>query len=251
MLVSFRHKFIYVKGRKVASTSIEMALAPLCGPNDIVTPITPADEFERLSLGGQCQNYCQDERLANRYLKFVKRQNFEKALKTGVYRPQVSVFYNHMPLADIERRLEIPFEEYVLVISERSPYWKIISFANMKLSFAGYHGQRMVNSPRDIRRCVDELFGTGQYLEVRNIELYRGRERYKEVVLLRQESLDRDLTKLFSHLELGPCPAQWPHAKKGTTGLHLDPRAMLTREQLDRVNLEFADEFERFGFERL
>ena len=251
MLVSFRHRFIYVKGRKVASTSIEMALAPLCGPDDIVTPITPADEFERLSLGGQCQNYCHDGRLETRYLKLVKRRQFEKALKTGVYRPQVSAFYNHMPLSDIERQLEIPFGDYALVISERSPYWKIISFANMKLSFAGYRGQAMINSVDDIRACVGEMFGTDQFLEVRNIELYRSRKHYREILVLRQESLDRDLTRLFSHLELGPRPARWPQAKQGASGQDLDPKTIFTREQLDRVNFEFDEEFERFGFQRL
>jgi len=39
MIISHRHKFIYLKARKVAGTSVEVALAQHCGEGDIVTPI--------------------------------------------------------------------------------------------------------------------------------------------------------------------------------------------------------------------
>ena len=40
MIVSHAHRFIFLKPRKVAGTSIEVALAPFCGPQDILTPVT-------------------------------------------------------------------------------------------------------------------------------------------------------------------------------------------------------------------
>jgi len=39
MIISHRHKFIFLKPRKVAGTSVEVALAKHCGDDDIVTPI--------------------------------------------------------------------------------------------------------------------------------------------------------------------------------------------------------------------
>jgi len=39
MIISHRHKFIFLKPRKVAGTSVEVALARHCGEDDIVTPI--------------------------------------------------------------------------------------------------------------------------------------------------------------------------------------------------------------------
>ena len=39
MIISHRHKFIFLKPRKVAGTSVEVALAQHCGEDDIVTPI--------------------------------------------------------------------------------------------------------------------------------------------------------------------------------------------------------------------
>ena len=51
MIVSHRHRFIFIKTRKTASTSIEIALSQFCGPEDIITPIHPDDEAIRRSLG--------------------------------------------------------------------------------------------------------------------------------------------------------------------------------------------------------
>ena len=43
MIISHRHKFIYLKARKVAGTSVEVALAQHCGDDDIITPIGAFD----------------------------------------------------------------------------------------------------------------------------------------------------------------------------------------------------------------
>lgn len=43
MIISHRHRFIFLKPRKVAGTSVEVALAQHCGDGDIVTPITDFD----------------------------------------------------------------------------------------------------------------------------------------------------------------------------------------------------------------
>lgn len=44
MILSKEHKFVFIKGRKVAGTSVEVFLSEICGKNDIITPITPIDE---------------------------------------------------------------------------------------------------------------------------------------------------------------------------------------------------------------
>ena len=40
VILSHRHKFIFIKAHKVGGTSVEINLAKHCGPADIVTPIT-------------------------------------------------------------------------------------------------------------------------------------------------------------------------------------------------------------------
>ena len=43
MIISHKHKFIYVKLAKVAGTSTEYFLESFCGPNDVVTPCWPVE----------------------------------------------------------------------------------------------------------------------------------------------------------------------------------------------------------------
>ena len=40
MIISHKHKFIFIKPIKVGGTSIEIALAKHCGVDDIITPIS-------------------------------------------------------------------------------------------------------------------------------------------------------------------------------------------------------------------
>jgi len=48
MIISHKHKLIFIKPIKVAGTSFELALRNYCGPEDIITMCTPEDE--RISL---------------------------------------------------------------------------------------------------------------------------------------------------------------------------------------------------------
>jgi hypothetical protein len=42
VILSHKHRFIFLKTRKTASTSVEVWLERSCGPDDVVTPIHPA-----------------------------------------------------------------------------------------------------------------------------------------------------------------------------------------------------------------
>ena len=45
MIISHKHKFIFIKTRKTAGTSIELFLSRFCGPEDIITPFqSPENE---------------------------------------------------------------------------------------------------------------------------------------------------------------------------------------------------------------
>ena len=46
MIVSHEHKFIFLKTKKTAGTSIELALTELCGSDDVITPLTEIDEAQ-------------------------------------------------------------------------------------------------------------------------------------------------------------------------------------------------------------
>jgi hypothetical protein len=52
VIASHAHRFVFVKTRKTAGTSLEIALSRHCRPADIVTRISPEDEVLRAAAGG-------------------------------------------------------------------------------------------------------------------------------------------------------------------------------------------------------
>lgn len=118
MIISHRHRFIFLKTRKTAGTSIEIALSRFCGERDIITPITPKDEETRKETAHRGP------------------QNFHVTLtryapedwRRLVARWRRARYYNHMPAKEI-RRLIGPrvWTEYFKFCFERNPWDKAIS----------------------------------------------------------------------------------------------------------------------------
>jgi hypothetical protein len=102
MIVSHRHKFIFIKTHKVAGTSIEIALTRFAGEDGIVTPfMSKADEEERLKAGfGGARNYV----------------------------TQNAHFKNHMAAAKVRKLLGLAiFDDYFKFSVERNSYDKAVS----------------------------------------------------------------------------------------------------------------------------
>lgn len=58
MILSHDWRFLFLKTRKTAGTSVEIALSRICGPLDVVTPISPADQAQRYQDSGSLpRNY--------------------------------------------------------------------------------------------------------------------------------------------------------------------------------------------------
>lgn len=53
MIVSHKHKFIFLKTRKTAGTSVEIALSKVCGRDDVITRFgrTPTDDRDEVTRG--------------------------------------------------------------------------------------------------------------------------------------------------------------------------------------------------------
>ncbi len=244
MILSVRHKFVFVKGYKVAGTSIEMALSPLCGPEDIVTPLLPVDEVQRLHGGGSCRNYGAPPALEKGYLEMLAASPPD-ALPT--LRPPAGVFYNHMPLTAIAARYEGGLKDFRILAAERSPYEKVISWLNMQLSLKAYErGGEMRGDPALLQRQFD--VSKPNLTRVRNIERYRDGAGRVAVALLRYETLQQSFDALLH--SLGERPAPLPHVKKGLLSATLDPRAVFRPDQLAAIHEIFAEEFDTFGYPR-
>jgi len=61
MILSHDRQFIFIKTKKTAGSSIELALSQICGPMDIITPLLPKEERD-LRKGPGPQNFIRDFR---------------------------------------------------------------------------------------------------------------------------------------------------------------------------------------------
>lgn len=118
MIISHKHKFIFIKTKKTAGTSIEIALSKICGKEDVISPITKEDENFRTKYANvSAQNY---NIPLNQYSKF----DLFKSLITR----KRKIYYNHMPCVEIKENITRDiWDNYFKFTIERNPFDKIVS----------------------------------------------------------------------------------------------------------------------------
>lgn len=105
MIISHRHKFVYVKTRKTASTSLEIALSRFCGPEDVITKIVAKDQALRERLGYPGPQ--------NEVVRGRAGRTFE--------------LINHTPAVVARELLGDRWNEYFTFTIERNPFDRVIS----------------------------------------------------------------------------------------------------------------------------
>jgi hypothetical protein len=244
MILSRKHKFIFIKGMKVAGTSVEMALSTLCGPEDIITPISQVDELERLKLGGRCQNYSASREAESKHLESLRATPLDRVDQV----PQpVKRYFSHISLAAVSLLYGEDISGFRIICVERSPYAKVLSWANMQVSYAGYsRGGAMRGDLEALKIVVDSGLANGEIRHTRNIERYRGTDGKVAARPMRYASLAEDFGEFVR--SLGEDVPALPHAKKGLMSDTLDPQKLLRPDQIARINELFAEEFTAFSY---
>lgn len=253
MILSRRHKFVFVKGHKVGGTSAEIALSQICGPDDVVTPITPADERYRLGSDGEPRNYASSlypsfvrRALERRYVSRIREAAAEDLPRI---RHPWARFQNHQPLKSV-LRLAPEAADYTCICVERSPYSKVMSLANWEASRAAYaKGEELDRSTSAIADAVDRLLATGEIRGVLNIDQYRDSSGAVRATAWKTGTLADDVAKFIR--SLGCEPPQLVHAKKGLGSDSVDPKAVLRADQIESINTIFAEEFSHFDWPTL
>jgi hypothetical protein len=142
MILSHQHRFIFVKTKKTASSSVELALSSLCGPDDVITPLL--DREEKFRQGRGAQNYLRGD--AER----------ERRGSTGLVIPlRGQDFYGHMKAREVVAIAPAEWANYFKAGFVRNP-WD----AHLSAFFWGRRkgGDR---SPEAFRRHVVGGFDNG------------------------------------------------------------------------------------------
>jgi hypothetical protein len=233
MIVSYLHKFIFIKTKKTGGTAVEIALAPCCGPTDIITPFGPRDEMQRSANGLVPRNFSSDP-AAEQTLREAVENRQRKVFRTA---KRAGDFFSHTRAAEIKQRLSPDFwdQAYKFTV-ERHPYEKAVSSA-----YYNYDEERDGPFPT----YLDGFVRRGTY---RTFEFYTVGGQPVVDDFLRQETLMQDLRRVAA--KLGICIADAPPLMKGRSRSDSRPaREILSEEQKQVVFQVCREEFELLGYD--
>jgi len=232
MIVSHRHKFIFVKTGKTAGTSIEVALNGLCGPEDVCTPLgkrltgrSSREGEEGLAPRNFMGRFVPHLRLDAPWA--VTKREIKDALRGRK-------FFNHMPAEYIRARVgKTVWDGYFKFCFERNPWDKTVS---------AYHWE-------SARNDLNEDFET--WLERRGapsqVERYSVDGEIAVDFIGKFEELEADFHKALAQIGIAERPALG-RAKTGyrQTRSYREYYTERTREIVART---CAREIELFGYE--
>lgn len=193
MIISHEHKFIFLKTKKTAGTSIELALSALCGPGDIITPLTAVDEALRANGRGaqnwRLHGWWQSPRplFKRRFLKFT-------AEDYG--------FYNHMPADEAKALLndDKAWRSYFKFAFDRNPWDRQVSWY--------HHRYRRNDTPPPFATFIHE----DRRARINNYEIYSIGGQPAVDFVGRFETLEQDLRHALGQVGL-KLEAALPRAK--------------------------------------
>lgn len=240
MILSHRHKFIFLKTRKVAGTSLEIVLTKLCGPDDIITPFGGKDNWDE-----------QDEALR---LAFCGRgpQNYNKPIftcsqKEVLYqirrRQKIRQYYEHMTAAVLRDRIPPKvWSDYKKFSVIRNPF----DFAVSNYHWFRNTGRTNLSFREFLLRYPGPLMVNSEITEIDGISVVD--------FMLRYENLSEDLAKLSQKLGIDSriCSSFSDVRAKG----NFRPKSSVTRQAFDTfpegveiVRRACQSTFERYGYD--
>jgi hypothetical protein len=118
MIISHKHRFIFIKTVKTAGTSVEVFLSQQCGPDDIVTPIYPhVEPHVARNFTGYFNPIPE--------IYSSRGQGFKGSVKDVIKRRR---FYNHISALKVRSRIaRTTWKNYFKFCIERNPWDKTVS----------------------------------------------------------------------------------------------------------------------------
>jgi hypothetical protein len=222
VILSHRHRFLFIKTTKTAGTSVEISMSRYCGPRDVITPISPEDEALRASLGIGPQNHLRGRmdyslRDLYRWIRYAAK-------------PSPLLFYNHMPASDIRRIVgRRVWDSYFKFAFTRDPFEQFLS---------QFHWDR---------RTEDIDVQLSHVDPGRNFSLYTIDGKVAVDFVGRYENLEGDLRTALGKVGI-EFDGWLPRAKAGVRKDRRPAGEVLTREQIRRIAERAKGEMDLFGY---
>lgn len=238
MIISHEHKFIFIKCRKTAGTSIEMSLSKICGSDDIITPFNPEDEQKRLDLGIRgAQNYLKARKEKPSKSKWERLKEMKFHDDTPVKKEKlVKKFYNHISAKEVAKLMPDVWNSYFKFTVERNPFDKVVSY----YFWRGGHAQYATVSDFILGGGIDamksyDLYSIDKFPAVDKIYRFEDFDFFK-----------KDLTQQLNLSE--PFRMVEYKAKSGHRKVR-SYREVLDEKAIKLIKIAFAREIKLLGYE--
>jgi len=235
VIISHQHRFIFIKNLKTAGTSIEIGLSRFCGPRDVITATSSADERIRRHLGYPGpRNY-------RKPITAYTRRNWRRLLR----RRRWSYYYlEHMSARAVRKRVgRRVWRSYFKFCFERNPWDKVVS----RYYWAVHRPTRYGRTSRDRNMTLSEFVHSGKIGRFSDLSRYTIKGRIAVDFVGRYESLEDDLAYVADRLGL-PARIELPHAKGDIRPRVQGHRELFGERERELIAQGFAREIELFDY---
>ena len=240
MIISHSKKFIFIKTRKTAGTSIEVYLSKFCDKDDIITPVGIESETSQHNP----RNYKGFFNPIPEFLYYIKNSDnfidlligFNKTIKDFLLRKK---FYNHIPASIIKLRMSKNiFNDYFKFCVERNPWDKTLSHFNRRKKRGLIKNFEEYISKKDF--CVNYPI----YTDIKSGEIQVNK-------IIKYENLIKELEKIFDKIDI-PFKGQLNVRAKGHFRKDRRPYQIIFKEKypmyIEKIEEIFQKEINMQGY---